>query len=102
MTVGKSENSRAERRALALDISLHFGDSSHKAKTSDVSHSGAAVIADKAIFREVGSSCQVKFEQSDGKLIHVDCHVVRVYANQLALAFKDHKHPNVIEFLAAC
>jgi len=77
---------RKKRTPFTLDVEINFGRSAHKALTADISESGVAIIADKAIYQEVGSHCRMKGHHRD-KPFHIDCHVVRVYANKMALAF---------------
>ena len=86
MTPAIHNPERKKRTPLTLDVEINFGQGAHRALTADMSESGVAIISDKAIYHEVGSCCRMKGEHKD-KPFHIDCHVVRVYANKMALAF---------------
>jgi hypothetical protein len=79
---------RASRKVLQLSVQLNVGSNQHVVQTANISQSGVAIVSDKAVHLDTGTPCQMTCQVKNEE-ISINCHVVRVYANKIALSFQD-------------
>lgn len=83
-----SSSMRASRKIIQINVELDFGKSIHRAHTTNISETGVAIISDKAVHHDVGTKCQMSW-RVENTPVAINCEVVRVYSNKMALAFEN-------------